>query len=251
MYICTLGKQDTMNTMDIENFQAKAACPKSLVEYLCNFVTAERYNRIVEVASNRIRHFSIVIENLYQSHNISAILRTAECLGIQNVHIIENNFQYEINQQVSLGSHKWLSIKQYNDQENNTMLCLETIKKQGYKVIATLPHKNNCLWDEVSIDEKTAFVFGTELDGLTQEAIAMADGFVKIPMYGFTESYNVSVSVALTMMNVCERLRKSEINWRLSEEDRTDLELQWLKKSIKDVDRIIERYDADRKESWA
>ena len=216
---------------------------EELIDYLHHFLSEERYNRIREIANQRTQHFSIVIENLYQSHNISAILRTAECLGIQNVYIIENNFQYEISPQVSLGAHKWLSIHQYNEQENNTIECMKAVKKQGYKIIATLPHENDCLLDEVSINEKTAFVFGTELDGLTQEAISMADGFVKIPMYGFTESYNVSTSVALTMMNVCERLRKSDINWRLSEEELTDLKFQWIKKSIKDVDRIIERYN--------
>ena len=214
-----------------------------IIDYLRHFATEERYHRIREVAGNRTRHFSIVVENLYQSHNISAILRTAECLGIQDVHIIENNFQYEISQQVSLGSHKWLSIYQHNEQEDNTIGCLEAVKKQGYKIVATLPHEKDCLLDEIPIDEKTAFVFGTELDGLTQAAIAMADGFVKIPMYGFTESYNVSVSVALTMMNVCGRLRKSAVNWRLSEEERLELELLWLKKSIKDADRIVERYN--------
>jgi len=220
---------------------------KEIIEYLRHFSLAERYNRIREIASQRTLHLCIVIENLYQSHNISAILRTAECLGIQNVYIIENNFQYEISPQVSLGAHKWLSVHQYNQQENNTIQCLEAVKKQGYKIVATLPHKNDCLLDEISIDEKTAFVFGTELDGLTQEAIAMADGFVKIPMYGFTESYNVSTSAALTMMNVSERLRKSEINWKLSEEELTDLEFQWLKKSIREADRIIERYNKMKK----
>jgi len=215
---------------------------RELIEYLRAFATEERYRRIAEIAALRTRHFCVVVENLYQSHNISAILRTVECLGVQEVHIIENNFQYEISQQVALGANKWLSVYQHNQLENNTLQCLEMVKKQGYKIIATLPSENDCLLDELPIEEKTAFVFGTELDGLTQDAIAMADGFVKIPMYGFTESYNVSVSVALTMMNVCGRLRKSEINWRLSEEEQTDLELQWLKKSIKDIDRIIERY---------
>ena len=116
------------------------------------------------------------------------------------------------------------------------------MKKQGYRIVATLPSEKDCLLDNIAIDEKTAFLFGTELDGLTPEAIAMADAFVRIPMYGFTESYNVSVSVALTMMNVCERLRKSNINWQLTEEERTDSELQWIKKSLKDADRIVERF---------
>jgi len=213
-----------------------------LIDYLRHFMSEERYGRILETACRRTRHFSVVVENLYQSHNMSAILRTAECLGIQDVYMIENNFQYEISPQVAMGANKWLSIYQYNKLKNNTIQCLEAVKKRGYKIIATLPNKNDCLLDEISIDDKTAFVFGTELDGLTQEAISMADGFVKIPMYGFTESYNVSVSVALTMMNVCERLRKSSINWRLSEVEHTDLVLQWMKTSIKDVERIIDRF---------
>ena len=205
-------------------------------------MSEERYERICEIASKRTRHFSVVIENLYQSHNISAILRTAECLGLQEIHIIENDFQYEISPQVAMGANKWLSVHQHNQQKTNTIQCLEAVKKQGYKIVATLPHENDCLLDDIPIDEKTAFVFGTELNGLTQEAIAMADAFVKIPMYGFTESYNVSISVALTMMNVIERLRKSDINWKLSEQEHADLVLQWMKKTIKDADRIVERF---------
>jgi len=213
-----------------------------IINHLKEFVTEERYNRICEILEQRTRHFTIVVENLYQSHNISAILRTSECLGIQDVHIIENNFEYEISKQVSLGSQKWLSIHQYNSENNNTMACLKAVKEKGYKIIATLPHENDCMLDDVPIDEKTAFLFGTELDGLTQQAIDMADGFVKIPMYGFTESYNVSVSVALTMANVNERLRKSALNWELPEEEKLDLQLDWLQKSIKDSDGILKRF---------
>ncbi len=214
----------------------------SIINYLKEFVTEERYNRICEIIEKRTRYFTIVVENLYQSHNISAILRTAECLGIQDVHIIENNFEYEISKQVSLGAQKWLSIHRYNQQENNTVACLRAIKERGYKIIATLPHENDCMLEDISMDEKVAFIFGTELDGLTQEAIDMADEFVKIPMYGFTESYNVSVSVALTMANVNERLRKSILNWTLSEDEKLTLQLDWLKKSIKESDRILNRF---------
>lgn len=215
---------------------------QSIINHLKEFVTEERYKRICDIIEKRTRYFSIVVENLYQSHNMSAILRTAECFGIQDVHIIENNFEYEISKQVSLGAQKWLSIYRYYQQKNNTIDCLRTIKEKGYKIIATLPHENDCMLDDIPIDEKTAFLFGTELDGLTQEAIDMADGFVKIPMYGFTESYNVSVSVALTMANVNERLRKSSIDWSLPEDEKLALQLDWLKKSIKDSDRIVTRF---------
>ena len=211
------------------------------IEYLKEFVSEERYRRIRDVARKRTRHFCIVVENLFQSHNMSAILRTAECLGIQDVHIIERDFEYEISKQISLGSQKWLSIYRYNNLENNTIACLQSLKEKGYKIVATLPCKQEHLLDDISIEDKSAFLFGTELNGLTQEAIAMADEFVKIPMYGFTESFNVSVSVGLTMMNVNERLRKSLINWTLSEEEILDLKLDWLKRSIKDSDNILKQ----------
>jgi len=211
------------------------------IEYLKQFATEERYNRIHEVARMRTRHFTVVVENLFQSHNVSAILRTAECLGLQDVHIIEHNFEYEISKQVSLGSQKWLSIYRYKNGKNNTISCLKSLKKKGYKIVATLPHENHHLLDDIAIEPKTAFVFGTELNGLTQDAVQFADEFVKIPLYGFTESYNVSVSVGLTMMNVNERLRKSSINWSLSPEELLELELDWLKKSIRGADRILQK----------
>ena len=219
---------------------------KKNIEYLKQFTSEERYNRIQSIVKQRTRHFTIVVENLFQSHNMSAILRTAECLGIQDVHIIEHNFEYEISKQVSLGSQKWLSIFRYNSTKNNTISCLQAVKEKGYKIVATLPHEDNYLLDDIAIDTKTAFLFGTELNGLTQEAISLADEFVKIPMYGFTKSYNVSVSVALTMMNVSERLRKSQIDWNLSPEEIECLELEWLKKSIKSADSILQKKDNDK-----
>ncbi len=215
---------------------------EQLINYLSQFISEERYNRIFEVSGNRTHHVAIIVENLYQSHNMSAVLRTAECLGVQNVHIIENNFEYKVSKEVSMGADKWLSMYRYHDKENNTEACLQVVKAAGYKIVATMPAEHDCLLDDIDITEPKAFLFGTELLGLTPQAIAMADEFVKIPMYGFTESYNISVSVALTMMNVVQRLHHSDIHWQLSPEELLDLRLSWIKKSIKDVESIIERY---------
>ena len=215
---------------------------QKIIEYLKEFVSQERYSRIQDIARKRTRHLSIVVENLFQSHNMSAILRTAECLGIQDVHIIEHDFEYEISRQVSMGSQKWLSIYRYNNVEDTVLSCLQSLKEKGYKIVATLPCEQEHFLDDISIETKSAFLFGTELNGLTPKAIAMADEFVKIPMYGFTESYNVSVSVGLTMMSINERLRKSLIDWSLSSEEILDLELDWLKKSIKDSDNIVKQF---------
>ena len=214
-----------------------------LITYLKEYISEERFKKIESISANRTNHLTIAVENLYQSHNMSAVLRTTECLGIQRVHIIENSFHYQINKEVSMGSDKWLTIHRYNGEANNTQACLQHLKQQGYKLVATMPSEKDTMIDDIDISVPTAFVFGTELLGLSQEAIAMADEFVKIPMYGFTESYNISVSVALTMMNACQRLRKSDINWRLSDNELMALRLEWVKKSIKDVDGILKRYN--------
>lgn len=213
------------------------------IDYLRQYISEERYQRIFDVSAQRTEHLTIIVENLYQSHNMSAVLRTAECLGIQNVHIIENKFQYQISKEVSMGSDKWLSLHRYNKNEDNTIECLKKVKELGYKIVATLPAENDQMLDEINIEQPTAFLFGTELLGLSPNAIKMADEYVKIPMYGFTESYNISVSVALTMMNTVQRLRKSNIQWQLSENKLNQLRLDWIKKSIRDVEGILKRYE--------
>lgn len=216
------------------------------IAYLRNYISPSRYERIVEVSKNRTNHLAVVVENLYQSHNMSAVLRTAECLGIQNVHIIENKFKYHLSKEVSMGADKWLNLHRYNAKENNTEDCIKKVKALGYKVVATMPAEKDFMLDDVDISVPTAFLFGTELLGLTRQAIALADEFVKIPMYGFTESYNISVSMALTMMNVTERMRHSDINWRLSENELSALQLEWIKMSLKDPDGILSRYEQDQ-----
>ncbi|MBO4581776.1 MAG: RNA methyltransferase [Bacteroidales bacterium] len=216
------------------------------IAYLRNYISPSRYERIVEVSKNRTNHLAVVVENLYQSHNMSAVLRTAECLGIQNVHIIENKFKYHLSKEVSMGADKWLNLHRYNPKENNTEDCIKKVKALGYKVVATMPAEKDFMLDDVDISVPTAFLFGTELLGLTRQAIALADEFVKIPMYGFTESYNISVSMALTMMNVTERMRHSDINWRLSENELSALQLEWIKMSLKDPDGILSRYEQDQ-----
>lgn len=213
------------------------------IAYLKSYISESRYERIMQVSANRTNHVAVVVENLYQSHNMSAVLRTSECLGIQNVHIIENKFQYKLSKEVSMGSDKWLNLHHYNTLENNTEDCIRKVKSLGYKVVATMPAENDSMLDDVDISVPTAFLFGTELLGLTPQAVALADEFVKIPMYGFTESYNISVSVALTMMNVTERMRHSDIAWQLPEQELQALRLEWMKKSLKDPEGILSRYN--------
>lgn len=213
-----------------------------IVEYLKQFVTSQRWEKIEQTLEYRTRHLTVVLEDLYQTHNASAVLRSCEIFGIQDVHVIENENEFCLNPDIALGASKWLDVIQYNKLENNTANCLESLKNQNYRIIAASPYENNYLLDELPLDNKTALIFGTELRGLSNIVMDMADGFVKIPMYGFTQSFNISVSAAICLYNLTSKLHKSEINWKLNDNEKTDLALQWLKNSIKNPDMLIEKF---------
>jgi tRNA (guanosine-2'-O-)-methyltransferase len=211
---------------------------KNLLQFLLSFISENKINKFEEKICYRTRHLTIVLEDIYQPHNASAVLRSCDCFGIQDVHIIENLNKYEVNPDVALGSSKWLTLIKYNKDTYNTISCLNDLKSKGYRIIATTPHKNDFTPETLPLDEKTALVFGTELEGLSEKAIELADAFVRIPMYGFTESLNISVSAALLLFTLSERLRKSNIEWLLKEEERTAIMLQWAKNVVKKPDTL-------------
>jgi tRNA (guanosine-2'-O-)-methyltransferase len=217
-------------------FQQKQA----LLQHLREFVKDERANRFEQVLNSRTRHLTIALENIFQSQNASAVLRSCECMGIQDVHVIENSYKFETHPDIALGANKWLNIYQYNTPEiNNTTKAIEQLRQNGYKIVATTPHKNDFSLEELPIDHKIALFFGTELTGLSEEVIEQADYFMQIPMVGFTESFNISVSAALSIYELSKRIRQSLVNWRLSEEERVDILLEWLTRSIRMSDQII------------
>ena len=214
---------------------------KALLNHLMEFITPKRKALFEKVLHDRTRHITIVLEDIYQPHNASAILRTCDLTGIQDVHIIEDKNIYDVNPDVALGSSKWLNlIKHNNNDEQNTLLAFKKLREQGYRIVASTPHKHDQDLENIPLDKKIAIVFGTELNGLSEIAIENADEFLKIPMYGFTESYNISVSAALILFTLTNRLRNSEINWHLTEEEKMDILLEWSRRSIKRCD-VIER----------
>jgi len=215
---------------------------KELIEYLKGFMSERRVQRFNEVIAERTDYMRIVLENVYQAHNASAVVRSCDCFGIQNVHFIENRNKMKISDDVAMGSSNWLSIHKHNEKENNTIETLQDLKNKGYKIIATTPHKDDFTPDTLPIDIKIALVFGTEIDGISQEVFEMADGFVRIPMYGFTESFNISVSAAICMYEITSRIRKNIPNYLLNENEKTDIYLDWLKNSVEKSDALIANY---------
>jgi tRNA (guanosine-2'-O-)-methyltransferase len=210
-----------------------------LLSYLMSFISDNKLRKFREIISQRTRFITIVLEDIFQPHNASAVLRSCDCFGIQDIHIIENANLYEVNPDVALGASKWLTIKKYNRSHFNTPDCLSALKSSGYLIVATTPHKNDFTPENYPLDQKFALVFGTELEGLTPSVMEMADRFIRIPMVGFTESLNISVSAAILLRQLSERLRTSGMDWQLDESEQVDVLLDWAAGVIKKSELLV------------
>jgi len=214
-----------------------------LVEYLKDFIVDERRNLFETKIKERTRHITIVLENIFQGRNISASIRSADCFGIQDVHIIENDNIFNDDSEVSMGAEKWITTKRYNKKKYNSIETIKKLKSEGYQIIATTPHNADCdLYDLDLTEEKLALFFGSELKGCSKQVLSIADKRIKIPIYGFTESYNISVSVSLCLQHLTYKMRKSDIDWQLPIDQRDKVTLQWLRNSIKAASEIEESY---------
>ena len=208
------------------------------LNFLENMLTDNRKEKFLKILEHRTNHFTVVVEDVFQMHNTSAVMRSCEVFGIQELNIIEQRYGKSIDKEIAMGAQKWVDISSFDDVQT----CINTIKNKGYQIIATTPHENDCLLDDFDITKPSALFFGTERDGLSPEILKQADGFLKIPMVGFTESLNISVSAAIIIQNLMNRLRNSNIKWQLTEEEILEKRLIWTKNSIKDIKRIEERY---------
>lgn len=215
---------------------------KKAYSFLQQYMTEERDMLFRKVAAERTRHIAMVVENLYQAHNASAVMRSCDCFGVQNIHVIENDNQWEVNEGVSMGSAKWLTVHRHNQLPNNTRSCLQELKKGGYKIVATTPHEDDFTLKTLPIDKKVAVVFGTELTGITDDVRAEADMFLRIPMYGFTESFNISVAAALTLYELTDRMRNEQLDWKLTEQEIDNLLFDWSCASVRNSDALLKRW---------
>ena len=208
---------------------------KQLYERASEFFSDNKRQLFDRLVQNRTRHISVVLENIYQSHNASAVLRSCDCFGVQDVHVVEDRNPFNPAGDVAVGSSKWVDYYKHADIE----AAYEHLRQKGYRIVATLPHERDTMITELPIDQPTALVFGTELTGLSNKAIEKADAYVKIPMYGFTESFNISVCAALSLFYLTEKMRASDIHWKLSEEEQTTLKLYWSMQVIRDGEKVM------------
>lgn len=209
-----------------------------LLSYLENFITSERTERFLQILEKRTKYITVAVEDVFQLHNTSAVIRSCEIFGIQEAHVIEGRFGKRLDKNIAMGAQQWVDVRRYN----NTIDCIKKLKTEGYKIIATTPYNNSCFLNDFKIDNKIALFFGTEKEGLSKEVIDQADGFLKIPMNGFTESLNISVSAAIIVQHLTSKLKENNFPWQLTEEEKMEKRLDWTKKSIGSIDEILKRY---------
>jgi len=215
---------------------------KSLFLHLENIVSQRRRDKFIKVLNNRTKHITVVLEDVYQMHNTSAVIRSCEVFGIQQAHAIEVDNKNVLDKEIAMGAQKWVDL----DYHNNTNTCIEKLRAEGYQIIATTPHNDSCMVEDFDVTKKTALFFGSEKDGISDEVMQQADGFIKIPMVGFTESLNISVSAAIILQTVTTKLRKSAVKWQLTDEEKEYYQLHWMKKSIKSIDKILARFYSEK-----
>jgi len=201
-------------------------------EYLCGFVTKNKLALFDGYLRERTRQLTVVLEDVYRPHNASACLRSCDAFGIQDVHIIENRYAYRMNPDVELGSARWLTIHRYAATNDNSDDCIDALKQRGYRIVAMCPHGDAQLLEDFDVSQPAALFFGTEAEGLTQTVVDRADVRLRIPIYGFAESLNISVAVAVCLHHLTLQLRRAEIDWHLSEAEKQALKLAWVRRAI-------------------
>jgi tRNA (guanosine-2'-O-)-methyltransferase len=215
---------------------------QELINYLSDYISEHKRNRMEEVLEQRTRHVTVVLEDIYKPHNASAVLRTCDCFGVQDIHIVEQRNTYDVNRYVTRGSAKWLTLHKYNHpNHDNIEICFNKLKKEGYKLYATSPI-GDLKPNEIPVEEKIALVFGTEESGITDYVKENADGLVSIPMYGFTESLNISVAAGIVLDAVIDKIKGKGVGWKLDKDEMSKLKMEWYQSTIKHSEPLIKNF---------
>jgi tRNA (guanosine-2'-O-)-methyltransferase len=210
--------------------------------HLSQFVSEHKKQFIDKVLAQRTRYVTVVLEDIYQSQNASAVLRTTECMGLQDVHIVEDTAKYDLNVRVLKGANKWLTMHRYRTKGvSNIDQCYQHLKKEGYRILLADPAEDGTSIDEIDVNEgPIALVFGNELRGASNHAIKYCDQRIRIPMFGFTESLNISVSVAICLNTILPKVRASTKYTGLSLEEQDLIRLNWYRKIVRRSE-LVER----------
>ena len=207
-------------------------------DYLKQFLTDERLSKIEHFSKESSDFVLPVMEDVYQFRNAAAIVRSVEACGFHHVVALEEENVFNPNLKVTKGAETWVQVEKMP----NNLDSLKKIKSRGYRILAVSPEKNATMLPDYEVKEPIALVFGTELEGVSDEILDFADETLAIPMFGFTKSFNVSVAAAICMYELKQKLMKSGIEYQLSDQKLLELKIRWAKNSIKSSEQILERF---------
>ena len=191
-------------------------------------MTPEREARIKKVLNHRQPGLIVVMENVHDPHNISAVMRTCDAVGVQDLFVLTTTIprHKKFGKNSSASAAGWLTIHQYDD----TAACMNEVRKHCDKIFAThLGVQSNSLY-ELDLTQRVALVFGNEHDGITKECLGYCDGNFIIPQVGMVQSLNISVACAITLYEAFRQRQGAGFydgTSKLSENDLNILAKQW------------------------
>jgi tRNA (guanosine-2'-O-)-methyltransferase len=213
----------------------------NIISKLSGVINDNRITVLDEVLKQRTRYLTVVLDDIYRPQNASAIMRTSECLGIQDLHAIQDRNDHKVNPGVVKGATKWIEINCYSNSIGR-MKCVDNLKQQDYNIVAMTLSKDCISLEELPVDKKFALCFGCEETGLSKDIENNADYKVKIPITGFTQSYNVSVSAGISLYYLINKIKDTQQNWQLTKEEKEKLLIDWLSKSTPTGEVLLEKY---------
>lgn len=219
-------------------FGAEAGPSAARIACLAEFMTAERYGVLRGSVAMRTRYMTVLAENIYHGQNAAALIRHCDAFGVQEMHTVETLCRFEPNPVIARGSERWVDVLRHA----STAEAVAELRRRGYRIVATTPHREDATPETFDVTKGPfALVFGTEHAGISDEAIAAADEFLRIPMCGLVESLNVSASAAILIYQLSERVRRTVDGWRMTEAEQAELMERWMRRSVKDADAILQR----------
>ena len=216
------------------------------IAWLSKFMREERYDMLCRTLEHRTRYMTVCLENIYHSQNASAVVRSCEAFGIQDIHAVEAVCRFSPNTNIVRGTDKWVDIHRYREDEYPVRELVHRLRKEGYRIVATSPHAEGATPETFDVRKgKFALFFGTEKEGISEEVKREADEFIRIPMVGFVESLNISVSAAILLYQLSQRVREQLSGWELTGTEKQEVLLRWRKESVEDSHRLLDRLERE------
>lgn len=217
---------------------------KERVALLEQHINAARLDKLKKVLAARTRYLTVVLENLYHPENGNAVMRSVECFGLQEMHVIQELYDWKYSLKIARGAAKWTELHAYGAENGGAVACYRNLKEKGFQLVATDPQPGSCTAENLDLSRPVALIFGTESTGVAPETLAMADARIHIPMVGFTESFNISVSAGILLAQLRQRVEREQPAWPLAAADAEALYEDWLMKSVRHADALVRAFEA-------